>query len=83
MSLHPRFDPVQISKYNQILMNFAKEHPTITTLCVATVDGFELTSYSPSIASHGKIAAIASSMHALGNVINTEVGLGEADSMAL
>jgi predicted regulator of Ras-like GTPase activity (Roadblock/LC7/MglB family) len=82
MTFQPRFDPIQVAKYNYILMEFAKEHPSINILCVATVDGFEVTSYSDGIVgSHGRVAAIASSMHALGNVINTEVGLGECQNV--
>ncbi len=82
MTFQPRFDPVQVAKYNYILMEFAKDNPNINILCVATVDGFEVTSYSDGIVgSHGRVAAIASSMHALGNVINTEVGLGDCQNV--
>lgn len=81
MTLIPRFDSLKIAQYNRILVEFAQENPSITTLCVATVDGFEVTSYSTGIDSHGKIAAIVSSMHALGNVIAKEVHLGECNNV--
>lgn len=73
---HPAFSSGLVGEFNRALLQLKDSVPDLNTACVATRDGFEIARL------HGdsdqrKLAAMASSMHALGDAIAEEAGLGD------
>ena len=71
----PVFSNELVHEFNQALLQLASKVPELMTACVATRDGFEITQLK-GLADQRKLAAMASSMHALGDAISVEVALG-------
>jgi predicted regulator of Ras-like GTPase activity (Roadblock/LC7/MglB family) len=76
MEQTPEFKALQVKGYLQLLGELRGDDSDITTACVATRDGYEIASMS--IANdQRKLAAMSSSMHALGDAITAEAQLGD------
>lgn len=72
---HPDFSGNLVSEFNQALAQLKASVPDLSTACVATRDGFEIARLE-SDNDQRKLAAMASSMHALGDAIAAEASLG-------
>ncbi|MGB7651594.1 MAG: roadblock/LC7 domain-containing protein [Gallionella sp.] len=72
---HPDFSGNLVSEFNQALAQLKASVPDLSTACVATRDGFEIARLDTDN-DQRKLAAMASSMHALGDAIAAEASLG-------
>lgn len=72
---HPNFSGNLVSEFNRALLQLKDSVPDLSTACVATRDGFEIARLE-SDSDQRKLAAMASSMHALGDAIAAEASLG-------
>lgn len=72
---HPNFSSSLVSEFNHALLQLKESVSDLSIACVATRDGFEIARLS-SDSDQRKLAAMASSMHALGDAIAAEAALG-------
>lgn len=76
MNQHPAFPAELTDHFEPALNQLQARVPEIFTACIATRDGFEIARLTGK-KDQRKLAAMASSMHALGDAIAAETTLGE------
>lgn len=79
----PDFSSSLVGEFDRALLQLKDSVPDLSTACVATRDGFEIARLHSSGGDQRKLAAMASSMHALGDAIAEETSLGECRNVTI
>ncbi len=78
---NPRASKVFQAMCSEALRQLVTETPGVEDACLVTGDGFEIASALNKSASASRLAAMTSSMHALGSAITGELKLKECKSV--
>jgi predicted regulator of Ras-like GTPase activity (Roadblock/LC7/MglB family) len=77
--LRERYGPEMLARLKQLTSN----NPGVLAAQVCTVDGFEVVAVHRNEESRRRLAAMASSLHALGSALVQEVDLGSYENLVL
>ena len=77
--LRERYGPEMLARLKQLTSN----NPGVLAAQVCTVDGFEVVAVHRNEESRRRLAAMASSIHALGSALVQEVDLGSYENLVL
>jgi uncharacterized protein len=76
-----RVPPARMRACEQTLEALVKDNPDILSALVATVDGFSVAQAPRGPASDGRMAAMISSLHALGTAVTSQADLGDCEDV--
>jgi uncharacterized protein len=77
----PNIDAELVEKSKTIATELMAEIDGVTGVVIATADGFDVASVSRNALDSARVAALASSISAIGQVVSEEAGLGRSKSI--
>lgn len=83
MSQHTELEPAQRPDCQPLLDKLCREHADIRGALISTVDGFEIAASVDASVSPKKLAAMTSSLLALGEAISNESAVGQCRDLVI